>query len=120
MECQACGQQFEVPSEQYVAEFQSVGMPCKFCGEPQGFRVGIAGDDPEQFKEELAKLTTVFEVKNALEDAEAEFAKIEAELEALADPPADPEAAAKVRREHARLRAKIQALNMRWSEILAS
>lgn len=118
--CADCNNQFEMSAEQYAIQFEEVGVPCPACGGKKAYKVGEAGGDPEQFKEELSKITTVSDVQDALEETEAEYAKIRQQIEEMGDLDADPEKGAKLRRERARLRAKVQALNMRWSEILSS
>jgi len=119
VKCDKCGRQFEMPAEQYVSKFKNAGVPCPFCDSQSAYKVGEAGDDPEQFKEEMSRITTVAEVQDKLEDAEAEYAEIKRKIQEFGDLNADPERGAELRRERARLRAKVNALNMRWSEILA-
>lgn len=117
VECSACNFDGEMPAEAYVAEQNDLGYSvCPKCGERKARSLGEAGSDPAQFQEEIDAISSVSEVQAALDIEEESLEKVILELAAQ---PQDPARAKALRRERIRLEAKIQALNMRWSRILA-
>ena len=117
VECTACGFDGEMAADQYVANQGSLGLSlCPKCGAEKVQSLGDAGSDPDQFMQEVESNTTVSEVQQAIEVEERALDKVVTEL---AVDPLDPERENALRRERARLEAKLQALNVRWSRILA-
>src|SRR6185295_8309224 len=55
VQCSACNSTFEVPGREYVKNEGAEGIKCIKCGEKKAFRIGDAGDDPGQFREEMQK-----------------------------------------------------------------
>ncbi|MCK6485053.1 MAG: hypothetical protein HUU22_03375 [Phycisphaerae bacterium] len=114
--CSACDHEFEEPAASYVAKLGREGMPCVKCGAPKAWRVGEAGDDPAVFRDEIQAITTTDDLRISIRTAQADYDRLAAEFAALPEG-ADPARRAEMRRQLAGLRAKLQALHIRWDEL---
>ncbi|MCB9853813.1 MAG: hypothetical protein H6819_12000 [Phycisphaerales bacterium] len=116
VECTACGYVGEMNGSEFVRGLDDTGLSvCPKCGESSLRQVGLAGSDPEQFRAEVDAMDSVSEVEEAAYSAQGELDKVILELAAE---PKDPERMNALQRERAKLEAKLQALNIRWSTIL--
>lgn len=116
VECTACGYVGEMDGADYARGLNSTGLSvCPKCGAQSVRQLGLAGSDPEQFREEIESMNSVSEVEEAVYNTQDELDKVILELAAE---PKDKERLSALRRERARLEAKLQMLNIRWSTLL--
>lgn len=116
VQCESCGYVGEMPADQFIADSNELGLSeCPKCGAQTLRQIGLAGSDPKQFEDEVNAITTVGEVEQAIEDTQNKLKKVVNEIDAK---PSDPARMSALRRERAKLEAKLQALNVRWSVIL--
>lgn len=116
VECTACQFTGEMSAVEFEANRDELGASvCPKCGANAVRMLGMAGSDPEQFREEVNALTTVYEVQDKIETAEEELKAVINEIETGSNA---PERAQALTRERTRLETKIQLLNQRWSDIL--
>lgn len=117
--CAACDHEFEMAAPHYVAQLGKQGVRCAKCGAAKAWRVGDAGDDPAAFRAEVEKLTSVDDLRSVVKETQAEYDRLEQEFLSLGDE-GDPKRRAELRKQLVPLRAKLQALHMRWDELIIS
>ncbi|HPF41508.1 MAG TPA: hypothetical protein P5081_23775 [Phycisphaerae bacterium] len=116
VECISCGYTGEIDGVDWARGQDSAGMStCPKCGKQALRQLGPAGSDPAQFQAEVDAMTSVSEVEEAFYSSQEALDKLVAEMDTE---PQDPERLKTLRRDRARLEAKIQALSFRWSMLL--
>jgi len=117
VKCEACGKTFEMPASDYLADLEPVGVTCALCGQRKAVRTRNADEfDRDDFKAEAEKFTSTNDIRLAVEAADAEVEKLNAQI-AAAEASGDTGAIPDLRKERNRMNARIQALNYRWSEL---
>lgn len=120
VKCEGCQHTFEMAAPDYVRSLKPEGVDCPQCGKRAARMVRTTDQvDPEDFREEASRITTIAEIKAAAEANLRKLDAVRADLEA-AEAAGDTTKAAALKQEKNTLLARDQALNLRWSELQTS
>jgi hypothetical protein len=117
LQCSACNHVFEAPAGTYFAEVGDEGLKCIHCGEPKAWRVGVVGAEPEEFKAEAAKISSIEELRERSNELEGKIAELEAQF-LSPEIASDPARSEDIGNQLKRLRARHHALGLRWDELI--
>jgi len=118
--CEGCQHTFEMAAPEYVKGLKPEGVECPQCGKRAARMVRTTEQvDPEDFREEANRITTIADIKTAAETNLRKLDAVRADLEA-AEAAGDTAKAAALKQEKNTLLARDQALNLRWSELQTS